>query len=51
MKLKISGPMQSETQAEKQETHQQIDVDRQLYLQVLFFFSFSKWYQKTKNKK
>jgi cullin 2 len=33
--MKVSGPMQSETQTEKQETHQQIDVDRQLYLQAL----------------
>ena len=35
MKLKVSGPMQAESQAEKQETHQQIDIDRQLYLQAL----------------
>jgi len=27
--------MQAETQSEKQETNQQIDVDRQLYLQAL----------------
>jgi len=34
-KLKVSGPLQTETVAEKQETRQQIDVDRQLYLQAL----------------
>lgn len=35
MKLKVSGPVQAETPAERQETSQQIVEDRQMYLQAL----------------